>query len=134
MRVKYNKKIIEKNKIDQIVWNKIFLPNEILIEEEIIEILNKNSVSFKILSSNLLLNPQKTRKKDDTPFQVFTPFWKNEENLYLKEYNYRISILIYQVIKIQKYTKNLKLFFLKIIGIKNLKNIGQLVKMKHAEN
>ena len=83
------KKLLKQNKINQIVWNKIYLPNEISIEEEIIEILNKNKISYKIFSSNLLLDPQKTRKKDNTPFQVFTPFWKNEENLYLKQYNYK---------------------------------------------
>ena len=68
------KKLLKKNKINQIIWNKIYLPNEILIEEEIIEILNKNKISYKIFSSNLLLDPEKTRKKDNTPFQVFTPF------------------------------------------------------------
>ena len=43
------KKLLKKNKINQIVWNKIYLPHEISIEEEIIEILNKNKISYKIL-------------------------------------------------------------------------------------
>ena len=53
------KKLLKQNKINQIVWNKIYLPNEISIEEEIIEILNRNKVSYKIFSSNLLLDPSK---------------------------------------------------------------------------
>ena len=83
------KKLLKENKISQIIWNKIYLPNEILIEDKIIKILNDNDTSYKIFSSSLLLEPKKTRKKDDTPFQVFTPFWKNEENLYLNKYNYK---------------------------------------------
>ena len=83
------KNLLKKNQTKQIIWNKVYLPNEISIEEEIIKILNKNNTNYKIFSSNLLLDPQKTRKKDNTPFQVFTPFWKNEEDLYLKEYNYK---------------------------------------------
>ena len=83
------KKIFKQNKINLIVWNKIYLPNEISIEEEIIGFLNKTKTPYKIFCSSLLLDPKKTRKKDNTPFQVFTPFWKNEESLYLKEYNYK---------------------------------------------
>ena len=33
--------------------------------------------------SNLLQNPFDVKKNDGTPFQVFTPFWKNAEIHYL---------------------------------------------------
>ncbi len=83
------KKIINKLKINKIIWNKIYLNDEIQIENNIIRLCNKNKIEYTIFSSNLLLNPSKTRKKNDTPFQVFTPFWKNAENIYLKNYNYK---------------------------------------------
>ena len=80
------------------------------------------------------MDPQKTRKKDNTPFQVFTPFWKNEENLYLKEYNYKNLNTNLPRNKNSKIHKEFEIILPKKIGIKNLKNIGQLVKMKHVEN
>tara|TARA_A100001011_G_scaffold96114_1_gene101110 strand:+ start:820 stop:2226 length:1407 start_codon:yes stop_codon:yes gene_type:complete len=98
------KNLLKKNNIVQIIWNKIYLPNEISIENEIINFLNNNKISYNVFSSNLLLNPEKTRKKDNTPFQVFTPFWKNEESLYLKEDNYKKSnIKLENKKKIKKY-------------------------------
>ena len=81
--------ILKKNSIKEIVWNKIFLPREIIIENKIINILKKKNISYKVFSSNLLLDPSKTRKKDNTPFQVFTPFWKNEEKLYIENHQYK---------------------------------------------
>ena len=98
------KHLLKKYKIHQIVWNKLYLPNEILIEKEIINFLNKNGVSYKIFSSNLLLSPQKTRKKDNTPFQVFTPFWKNAEDVYLREYSYnKSSVKLEKKIQVKKF-------------------------------
>ncbi len=101
------KKVIKKFKINEIVWNKIYLPKEIEIENNIIKILNQNNIQFKIFNSNLLLNPSKTRKKDDTPFQVFTPFWKNEEFIYLNNYNYKNNKI---KIENNKTTKSFKEF------------------------
>jgi len=82
------KKIIKEKKISKVIWNKIFLPDEILIENNIINVLEKNKVKYHIFNSNLLLNPNLTKKKNDTPFQVFSPFWRNEEGIYLENYKY----------------------------------------------
>lgn len=107
------KKIIKKFKVNKLIWNKVYLPDEIEIENNIIRILNKNNIEYKIYSSNLLLNPSETRKKDGTPFQVFTPFWRNEEELYLKKYNY----------------KNNKIKLIKI-GNKNYKEFEKILPKK----
>jgi len=94
------KKIIKEKKITEICWNKIFSPEEIIIENNIIKLLEKNNVKYKIFSSNLLQDPSKCRKKDNTPFQVFTPFWRNAEMIYLKNENYKkINIKVKKVIK-----------------------------------
>ena len=98
------KSLLKKNKIHQIAWNKVYLPNEIFIEKEIINFLDKNKILYKKFSSNLLSSPQKTRKKDDTPFQVFTPFWKNAEDVYLREYSYsKSNIKLEKNVQVKKY-------------------------------
>ena len=87
------KKIIKNKKITEVCWNKIFSPEEIAIENNIIKLLEKNNIKHKIFSSNLLQNPDQCRKKDNTPFQVFTPFWKNAEMIYLKNYKYKKNLI-----------------------------------------
>ena len=86
-------KIIKNKKITEVCWNKIFSPEEIAIENNIIKLLEKNNIKHKIFSSNLLQNPDQCRKKDNTPFQVFTPFWKNAEMIYLKNYKYKKNLI-----------------------------------------
>ncbi|MEK9717505.1 MAG: deoxyribodipyrimidine photo-lyase, partial [Pelagibacteraceae bacterium] len=81
-------KFIKKNKINKIFWNTIDLPDEKRIENQIISLFKKNNIEFNTFSSNLLQKPEETVKKDGTPFQVFTPFWKNAEEKYVNSKNY----------------------------------------------
>ncbi len=37
-------------------------------------------------------NPFDVKKKDGTPFQVFTPYWRNAEEQYLKNFNFSKKI------------------------------------------
>jgi len=87
--VSFIKSIIKKNKISEICWNKIHSPTEEKIENEIIQILKKNKIKYNIFGSNLLQDPSACRKKDNTPFQVFTPFWRNAEKIFLDKYEYK---------------------------------------------
>ena len=75
-----NKYVIS-NKIKNVYFNRIFEPNEINLEEKLKK--NLKNVKIHIGNSNLLQNPFSIKKKDGTPFQVYTPFWKNAEIYYL---------------------------------------------------
>ena len=87
------KNFIIKEKIELITWNKIFNSNEQLLERKIEGLLNKNHINFKNFNGSLLQDPFSIRKNDNTPFQVFTPYWRNAEERYLKKNIYRKKII-----------------------------------------
>ena len=69
-------------------WNKIYEPDFLAFDKKISNLLSLKKVSYKIFKGNLLNESNEIKKKDGTPFKVFTPFWKNAEKFYLeKGYN-----------------------------------------------
>ena len=86
------KELIKKNNINQFYFNERYEPKERTIETEIEKHLNKNNIKVKKYSGNLLQNPFDIKKKDGTPFQVFTPYWRNAEEQYLKKFNFSKKI------------------------------------------
>ena len=59
--------------------------------------------------SNLLQNPFDIKKNDGTPFQVFTPFWKNAEIHYLNNNNIEKPKLFNKMINlVENMAKTLK--------------------------
>ena len=69
------KKLIKNENIDNFYYNTIARPDELLIESEIEKDLTSHDINWKKFESNLLQDPFSVRKKDNTPFQVFTPYW-----------------------------------------------------------
>ena len=82
------KKLIKSENIDKFYYNTIARPDELLIESEIEKNLTSHDINWKKFESNLLQDPFSVRKKDNTPFQVFTPYWRNAEEQYLKNKNF----------------------------------------------
>ena len=80
------KKFVKDYGIKQIYYNKIFEPKELELDKKISKYFNLNLKIF-VGKSNLLQNPFDVKKNDGTPFQVFTPFWKNAEIHYLNNNN-----------------------------------------------
>jgi deoxyribodipyrimidine photo-lyase len=78
------KKLLKKKKIS-IYWNKVYEPDYLKYDEQLKEDLKKNNISYKICKGNILNEINEVKKKDGTPFKVFTPFWKNAENLYVEK-------------------------------------------------
>jgi deoxyribodipyrimidine photo-lyase len=90
-----NLEIIEatsyKESFDQIIskknfsiyWNKVYEPNFLQFDKKCSNLLKSQSINFKIFKGNLLNESDEIRKKDNTPFKVFTPFWKVAEKFYL---------------------------------------------------
>ena len=81
------KKLINSNSFSRIYWNKSCHINENTIETNIKKILNDNNIFFKEFEANLLNPVEKVKKNDGTPFKVFTHYWKNAEQIYLKNNN-----------------------------------------------
>ncbi len=73
------------NKKDNIsiYWNKIYEPDVITKGKKIRNLFIKNKVNYKYFKGNILNEFQEVTKNDGTPFKVFTPFWRNAEQVYL---------------------------------------------------
>ena len=96
-------KIKKKDNIT-LYWNKIYEPEIINLGKKIRDnILLKNEISFKYFKGNILNEYQDVTKKDQTPFKVFTPFWRVAEEIYLNSVPSKIS-------KIQKVKKKFNYF------------------------
>jgi len=68
-----------------IYWNKIYEPKFLKFDEIISKKLESNNINFRLFKGNTLNEFNEVKKSDDTPFKVFTPFWKNAEQIYLKK-------------------------------------------------
>ncbi len=71
------KKISKEYPVSEIYWNRLYEP--LRIEQDTIIKSHFNSHGTKSISFNgsLLWEPWETLKKDQTPYKVFTPFYKN---------------------------------------------------------
>ena len=77
---KFNKK----DKLS-VYWNKIYEPDVIAKGKEIRDLFIKNEINYKYFKGNILNEFQEITKNDGTPFKVFTPFWRNAEQVYLNQ-------------------------------------------------
>ncbi len=75
------------NKKDKlsVYWNKIYEPDVIAKGKKIRDLFIKNEIYYKYFKGNILNEFQKITKSDGTPFKVFTPFWRNAEQVYLNQ-------------------------------------------------
>ena len=77
---KFNKK----DKLS-VYWNKIYEPDVIAKGKKIRDLFVKNEINYKYFKGNILNEFQEITKNDGTPFKVFTPFWRNAEQVYLNQ-------------------------------------------------
>jgi len=68
-----------------IYWNKIYEPDVIMKGKKIRDLFIKNEINYKYFKGNILNEFQEVKKNDGTPFKVFTPFWRNAEQVYLNQ-------------------------------------------------
>lgn len=82
-------KLVDKYNISAICWNARYSQNEIQLDNDIEKSLNNHGVNVNIFHSTLLKDPKITLKKDDTPFKVYTPFYKQKySDLKYESYDY----------------------------------------------
>ena len=77
---KFNKK----DKLS-VYWNKIYEPDVIAKGKKIRDLFIENEINYKYFKGNILNEFQEITKNDGTPFKVFTPFWRNAEQVYLNQ-------------------------------------------------
>ena len=86
------KNIARSQTVGSIYCNELYEPNEIKKDLAIEAFLKVKNIDFRKFKGNLLQSPFSIKKKDGTPFQVFTPYWRNAEEQYLKGANYSKKI------------------------------------------
>ena len=79
----FEKIIIKKN--FSIYWNKVYEPDYLLFDKKTTNLLELRKIDFKIFKGNLLNESHEIKKSDDTPYKVFTHFWKTAEKFYLEK-------------------------------------------------
>jgi len=92
------------NKKDySIYWNKIYEPVYLNFDNYLKKIFHSKDISYKICKGNILNEFTEVKKDDNTPYRVFTPFWRNAEKFYID----KVPILNH---KVKKKNKILKYF------------------------
>ncbi len=71
-----------KKKNFSIYWNKTYEPNYLKFDKYLSDNFKAYSIDFKILKGNILNEINEIKKKDGTPFKVFTPYWRSAEKFY----------------------------------------------------
>jgi deoxyribodipyrimidine photo-lyase len=101
-------KILKKENFS-IYWNKIYEPQFLLFDQKISNYLKLKNINFKIFKGNLLNEANEIKKNDNTPFKVFTPFWKNAEKFYLDKGFQKNEKIKFTSKKIKFLNKSIKL-------------------------
>lgn len=68
--------LIEANGADHIYWNRCYEPALIARDSRLKEKLHQHGSTVKSSNAALLYEPWQLLKADETPYKVFTPFWK----------------------------------------------------------
>jgi len=70
------KSLVKKHSISSVFCEEPFLENDIILFEKIKKILDGLNVSLKFYNSTLLWEPYSILKDDESPYRVFTPFYR----------------------------------------------------------
>lgn len=74
--IKIIQKLIKLYKVKFIYWNRCYEPWQIERDKKIKQWLEKNNIDAQSFNSSLLWEPWEILKADNTPYRVFTPFYR----------------------------------------------------------
>jgi len=70
-------RLIKQTGAEAVYWNRCYEPAFVKRDEALKKQLRQQGVDALSYSANLLREPWQHLKKDETPYRVFTPFWKS---------------------------------------------------------
>ena len=70
------KELLKNKNIKGIFWNRCYEPSSILRDTKIKKYLLENDIAVKTFNGSLIREPWDILKDDNTPYKVFTPFYK----------------------------------------------------------
>ncbi len=79
----FNKLI--KKKDFTIYWNKVYEPEYLKFDEYLLRTFKNKKINHKRFKGNALNEIEEIKKNDNTPFKVFTPFWRTAERHYVEK-------------------------------------------------
>ena len=115
-----------KKKDFNIYWNKVYEPDYLKFDEYLFKTFKNKNIYHKRFKGNALNEIHEIKKSDDTPFKVFTPFWRTAEKYYMEKIPSKDKTIKKCKKKIS-YFKNCiepEEILPKKIGLKILKNLG----------
>ena len=68
-----------------IYWNRVYEPEYLKFDKDLIKKFEKKNISYKLCKGNVLNEFEEIKKNDGTPFKVFTPFWRVAEKYYIEK-------------------------------------------------
>ena len=74
-----------KKKDFTIYWNKVYEPEYLKFDEYLLRTFKNKNINHKRFKGNTLNEIEEIKKNDDTPFKVFTPFWRTAERHYIEK-------------------------------------------------
>ena len=74
-----------KNNDFKIYWNRVYEPEYLKFDKDLIKKFEKKDISYKLCKGNVLNEFEEVKKNDGTPFKVFTPFWRVAEKYYIEK-------------------------------------------------
>ena len=91
-----------------VYWNKIYEPEQLKLDKNIIELFKKNKINTKCFKGNVLNEYDKVTKDDGSPYKVYSPFWRYGEQIYLDSIPIKNFNLKKQTKKIKVFNTNFK--------------------------
>ena len=70
------KDLLKNKNIKGVFWNRCYEPSSILRDKKIKKYLLENDIAVKTFNGSLIREPWDILKDDNTPYKVFTPFYK----------------------------------------------------------
>jgi deoxyribodipyrimidine photo-lyase len=70
------KDLVQEHSADTVIWNRLYEPWHRKRDESIKNELKKAGIGAKSLNGSLLWEPMSVLKKDETPYKVFTPYYR----------------------------------------------------------
>jgi deoxyribodipyrimidine photo-lyase len=68
--------LVHEHQCTAVYWNRCYEPDAIARDKNIKNKLREQEVDCQSFNGSLLIEPWQHLKKDETPYRVFTPFWK----------------------------------------------------------
>ncbi|CAM6032192.1 unnamed protein product, partial [Sphagnum compactum] len=70
------KKLLSEHKIQEVYWSRCYELSSRKQETDVVNLLQQHKIKFQSFNASLLWEPSEILKKDNKPYQIFTPFYR----------------------------------------------------------